>query len=203
MAVLDGEGASLSSNKDGSLVVAAGVNSVNVIRGKKGVGKVATPYGARAISLSPDEKEVAVGGADHHIYIYSLSGNNLTQTKKVEGHRGPLSAIAYSPDGKYIASGDTNREIIVHDAHSKEVKVSGWVFHTARVDSIAWSPDSIHLASGSLDQNIIIWNVNEPTNRIIVKGAHHGGVNSVAWLDNNVLASTGQDCAWRTHSFKF
>jgi WD40 repeat protein len=200
---LDGEGISCSTNKDGSLVVAASVNNVHVIRGKKTVGSVSTPYGARAVSLSPSENEIAVGGADNHVYIYSLSGNNLTQTKKIEAHRGALTSVAYSPDGKLIASADTNREIYVFDAASKQIKVQGWVFHTARVNTIAWSPDSVHLASGSLDQSIIIWNVESPTSRIAIKNCHQGGVNSVSFIDNNTIASAGQDCALRTHSLKY
>jgi len=200
---LDGEAQSLSSNANGSLVVAATSNSVHVIRNQKSVGSVATPYNAKAVSLSPDEKEVVVGGADNHIYVYSLSGNSLTQTKKVEGHRGPITSVAHSPCGKYFASADTNREIIVWDDSSKAIKINGWVFHTARVNCLAWSPDSSHVASGSLDQNIIVWSIASPTTRIIVKNSHHGGVNSISWLDNNVVASAGQDCAWRTHSFKF
>jgi len=200
---LDGEGTGVASNADASLVVASGTNSVYVIRGQKIVGSVPTPFGSRAVALSPDQKEVAVAGGDNHVYIYALSGNTLTQSKKLEAHRGPLTCIAYSPCGGLIASGDTNREIIVWDAASKSVKVSGWVFHTARVNCLAWSPDSSHVVSGSLDQNLIVWNVASPTTRIIVKNAHNGGVNSVTWLDNNVVASSGQDCAWRTHNFKY
>jgi len=179
------------------------VNSVHVLRGQKAVGSVATPYGSRGVALSPDQKEVAVAGADNHVYLYAISGNNLNQTAKLEGHRGPLTSVAYSPDGKHLASADTNREIIVWDTASKQLKVNGWVFHTARVNSIAWSPDNVHLASGGLDQNLIVWNVTNPTSRIIIKNAHHGGVNAVTWLDANTLASAGQDCAWRTHSFKY
>jgi WD40 repeat protein len=200
---LDGEGASFSANKDGSLVVVASVNSVHVVRGKKSVGSVATAYGARAISLSPNENEVAVGGADNFLYIYSLSGNTLTQTKKIEGHRGALTSVAYSPNGQLIASADTNREIMVFDAASKDVKVKGWVFHTARVNCVAWSPDSSHLVSGSLDQSIIVWNVAAPEKRIQVKNCHQGGVNSVAFIDDTTVASSGQDCALRTHSLKY
>jgi len=200
---LDGEGLSVSTNASGSVVIAASNNSVTIIRDKKTVGSVETKYGSKAVALSPDEKEVVVGGGDNHIYVYSLSGNSLTQTKKLEAHRGPLTCIAYSPDGKLIASGDTNREIIVWDSASKATKVTGWVFHSARVNCLAWSPDSTHVISGSLDQNLIVWNVNAPTTRIVIKNSHHGGVNAVAWISNDTAASAGQDCAWRTHSFKF
>jgi WD40 repeat protein len=200
---LDGEATSLSSNASGSVVVTSSGSSIHLIKDKKSVASVPTAFGAKAISLSPDEKEVVVGGADNHIYVYSLSGNTLSQIKKVEGHRGPLTCVSYSPCGKFFASGDTNREIIVWDSASKQIKVNGWVFHSARVNCVAWSPDSSHLVSGSLDQNLIVWNLNAPTTRIIVKNSHHGGVNSVTWLDNNVVASAGQDCAWKTHAFKF
>jgi WD40 repeat protein len=200
---LDGEATSISTNANGSLVVASSGASVHIIRNQKSVGSVATPFVSKAVSISADEKEVVVGGADNHLYVYSLSGNTLTQTKKVEGHRGPITCVAHSPCGKYFASGDTNREIIVWDDSSKSIKVNGWVFHTARVNCLSWSPDSSHIASGSLDQNIIVWNLNNPTARIVVKNAHHGGVNSISWLDNNIVASAGQDCAWRTHNFKY
>jgi len=200
---LDGEGTAISANADGSLAVVSSVNSVHLLRGQKNVGNVATPYGSRGVSLSPSGTEVAVAGADNHVYVYSVSGNSLTQTHKIEGHRGPLTTVAYSPDGKHLASADTNREIIVWDAASKQLKVNGWVFHTARVNSIAWSPDNVHLASGGLDQNLFIWNVSAPTTRIQIKNAHHGGVNGVAWVNANTLASTGQDCALRTHSIKY
>jgi len=137
------------------------------------------------------------------VHIYSIKGNALSETKKLEGHRGPLTTVAYSPNGQYLASADTNREILVWDVSTGVAKVSGWVFHTARVNALAWSPDNIHLASGSLDQSLIVWNVQSPDTRIQIKNTHHLGVNAVTWLDANTLASAGQDSSWRTHQFTF
>lgn len=82
-------------------------------------------------------------------------------------------------------------------------KVSGWVFHSARVNSLAWSPDSVHLATAGLDTNIIVWNVVETGSRILLKGAHSGGVKDLLWTDDNTVASVGQDCALKTWSITF
>jgi len=46
---LDGEGTSLSSDANGSLVVAASGASVHVIRNQKSVGTVATPFNSKAV----------------------------------------------------------------------------------------------------------------------------------------------------------
>jgi len=199
----EGPANSVAANSSASVIVAGSNSHLTLIVGQKPAGTVPAPYGAKAVALSADEKEVAVGGGDNHVYLYTLSGTTLTQSKKLEGHRGPISALAYSRDGKHLASADTNREIIVWDTATKAQKVQGWVFHTARINSIAWSPDNVHLASGSLDQNVFIWNVNSPTTRIQIKNANHGGVNAVTWLNENTVASAGQDCCWRSYVCKY
>jgi WD40 repeat protein len=199
----EGPANSVATNSSASVIVAGSNSHLTLIVGQKPAGTVPTAFGAKAVALSPDDKEVAVGGGDNHVYLYSLSGTTLTQTKKLEGHRGPISAAAYSKDGKYLATADTNREIIVWDTATKAVKVQGWVFHTARVNSIAWSPDNVHLASGSLDQSVFIWNVDNPTARIQIKNANHLGVNTVTWIDNNTVASAGQDSCWKTFALKY
>jgi len=121
----------------------------------------------------------------------------------LKAHRGSLSVVAFSPDAKHLASADVNREILVWDLAKNEVKVQGWVFHTARVNSLNWSPDSIHLVSGSLDSSVYIWDVQSPDKRLTVKDAHHGGVNSSIWLDANTIATAGQDCCIKTWTVTF
>ena len=81
------------------------------------------------------------------------------QTGAYAGHMGKISSLAYSPDGAYLAAGDSYREVRLWDRASGEVKISDfWVFHQAKVTSLAWSPDSKFLASGSVDSHIYVWN---------------------------------------------
>jgi len=184
--------------KNQDLILTVTLNQVVVLRNGKIANKHALKYQPTSIALSVDETQIAVGGKDNKIYLYNLSGDKLVDGPVLEGHRGALTALSYSPDGKYLGSADVQRDIFVWDLASNKIKIQGWVFHSAKVNSLAWSPDSLHLVSGSLDSNIFVWSVEDPSKRIQVKDAHRGGVNATLWLDNNTVVSAGQDSTVKT-----
>jgi len=160
--------------KDTKLVVAAIADALVVIKDGHVVNKVQVKYQPLTLAFSVDETQLAVGGKDNNIYLYSLSGDKLNETNVLKGHRGPLSVVVYSPDGQYLASADNNRDIYVWDRKSHSIKIQGWVFHTARVNSLSWAYDSLHLVSGGLDGNIFIWDVEKTDKRIQIKDSHRG-----------------------------
>eukprot|EP01100_Stratorugosa_tubuloviscum_P012804 TRINITY_DN617_c3_g1_i1.p1 TRINITY_DN617_c3_g1~~TRINITY_DN617_c3_g1_i1.p1 ORF type:complete len:641 (-),score=345.32 TRINITY_DN617_c3_g1_i1:30-1826(-) len=200
---LDGPTADIAVGQTARLSVAVTNKSINLIRDNAIVTKLEVSYVPRSAAISKNENEVAVGAEDSGVYIFSLNGNTLTQTHKLDKNRGPVTSIAYSPDGNFLATADKNREIIVFDSTTKQVRFDGWCFHTASVNHIVWSPDSTHLASASLDQNIIVWSVVDSSKRILIRGAHRGGVNKVAWIDSNTLASAGQDCTIKSWTLTY
>jgi WD40 repeat protein len=189
--------------RDKSLIIATVVDSIVIIKDGKVANKLPVKYQPMYVAISVDETQIAVGGKDNNIHLYSLSGAKLTDGPVLSGHRGPLTCLAFSPDGQHLASSDHNRDIFVWDVKKKEIKVQGWVYHSAAVKSLAWAPDSIHLVSGALDSNIIVWDIQQPTKRIFVKDAHRGGVTTVLFLDANTVASTGQDCTIKTWTVAF
>jgi len=199
VAALDSTPADLAVGKK-DLVVVVTTNQVVVLRNGKIANKHAVKYQPTSVAISTDETHVAVGGKDNKIYLYSLSGDKLVDGPVLEGHRGSLTALAYSPDGKYLGSADVQRDIFVWDISSNKLVIQGWVFHSARVSTLAWSPDSLHLVSGSLDSNLFVWSVQDPSKRIQVKDAHRGGVNVALWIDNNTVVSAGQDSTVKTWS---
>ena len=181
------------------LAVSVTLSGVHVVKNGKKVSSVKPSFAPKSVAISPDSSEVAVGGDDNKIHLYSLSGDNLAESKAYAGHRGTPNALAYSADGKWLASVDQHRDIRVWDRSSGSATVSGkWVFHSAKVNALAFSPDSKHLASCGLDCGVIVWTISEPTKRVHIKGAHHAGSTDVVWLDNETLASVGQDCCLRT-----
>jgi len=169
-----------------------------VVRNGKVVNKHDVKYQPTAVGVAVDETQVAVGGKDNKIHLYTLIGDKLSEGPVLEGHRGPLTVVTYSYDGRFLASADYNRDIFVWDYQSHKLLIEGWVFHTARVNCLNWSLDSVHLVSGSLDGGIFVWNVENKEKRIQVKDAHRGGVNVAQWLDNNTVISVGQDCTTKT-----
>jgi WD40 repeat protein len=69
-----------------------------------------------------------VGAKDNSIHIYSISGTSLSEQAVLTGHRGFLTAMAYSPDGKHFASADQNRDIFVWDKATRKIKVFLFIF---------------------------------------------------------------------------
>ena len=117
------------------------------------------------------------------------SGFKLRRTFK--SHAGWIGRIAWSPDGRLLASGSDDRTICIWSlAEGALVKMLKG--HSDTVFSVAWAPDSSLLASSSDDETVIIWDPHEGTQIRTLKG-HTSGVVSVTWLDNQTLASGGGD----------
>jgi WD40 repeat protein len=189
----------IAVSRDASLTVAVTLKSVVVLRNGRTASTLNVNFQPTSVAISPDAHTVAVGGKDNKVHIYALNGDNLSETRVLDKHRGALTAVEFSPSGEYLATSDSEkRDIIVWNTSDYSVKVEGWCFHTAAVRSIAWTSDSLKLASGSLDQDVYIWNLNHPSKRIHISRAHQGGVNAVAWLDDITLATAGQDMSWKS-----
>lgn len=74
------------------------------------------------------------------------------------GPVGEVSTMAFSPDGRWLASGSMDHIICVWDVATGHLlrKFEG---HTARVNSLAFSPDGKLFASGSDDHFTILWDM--------------------------------------------
>ncbi|MBO5963509.1 MAG: PD40 domain-containing protein, partial [Bacteroidales bacterium] len=76
----------------------------------------------------------------------------------LKGHYKKVYSVNWSPDGRYLASGSKDKNVIIWDAKSGE-ELQTLKGHYKRVNSVRWSPDGRYLASGSKDGIIKIWGV--------------------------------------------
>ncbi|KAK9996572.1 hypothetical protein SO802_021258 [Lithocarpus litseifolius] len=173
-------------------------SGVVLLRSAKIVSTINLGFTVTASAISPDGTEAIVGGQDGKLHIYSVTGDTLNEEAVLEKHRGAISVIRYSPDVSMFASGDVNREAVVWDRDSREVKLKNMLYHTARINCLAWSPDSSMIATGSLDTCVIIYEIDKPaSSRLTIKGAHLGGVYGLAFTDQYSVVSSGEDACVR------
>jgi len=189
---------SVAVSADGSLIALACINEL-VLYNRTGtkLASVAVSFEATCVAVHPNAQTVALGGLDHKLRIYNVSGGGHTvEFSKELPHSGALTDCAFSPDGQYLAACDANRHVVPYRTSDyQRASDREWTFHTARVNCIAWCPDNRHLATGSLDTNIIVWDIQRPGEHpIIIRVAHAmSQITGVIWLGPSQLASVGQD----------
>ncbi len=110
----------------------------------------------------------------------------------LRGHAGQVSSLAFSPDGKRVASGGAGGVIKLWDpATGREVLTLRG--HTGIVRKLAFRPDGRRLASASGDQTARVWNVDTGQEEVAFHG-HTDELWGIAWSpDGQQLASVGGD----------
>ncbi len=73
-----------------------------------------------------------------------------------DGTAASVISVAWSPDGKRVASGSIDRTVQIWDPFSGNLsyKYNG---HSATVYEAAWSPNGTYIASGGDDQTVQVW----------------------------------------------
>jgi WD40 repeat protein len=114
----------------------------------------------------------------------------------VEGHSDNVFSVAWSRDGKLLASSSDDESIIIWDLENG-TRIHTLTGHTSGVVSVTWLPDNQSLASGGGDKIIRIWNTN--TGKLIdnLEG-HNGWIRQLAVSPNGeTLASASYDATVR------
>lgn len=113
---------------------------------------------------------------------------------RYRGHTMRVTAVAWSPDGTYIASGSLDKTVQVWSANSSN-HVRPFVYrgHSAGVRAVDWSPNSQRVVSGAEDTTVQMWDALNGEHRILCRG-HSDAVTTVAWSpDGRYVASGSAD----------
>lgn len=141
-----------------------------------------------------DFSQLTVWQADlRNVKLHDVNFQNADLAKSVFAETfGGVLSIAFTPNGKLLAMGDTNGEIRLYQVTDGK-QVLAFQGHTNWVPSLAFNPDGSILASSSSDHTVKLWNASTGQCLQTLHGHEHE-VWAVAFSpDGNTLVSGSND----------
>jgi WD40 repeat protein len=151
------------------------------------------------VAFSPDGSRVAVAYQDDLVRVWDAQSGKKLLT--LTGHMDDVYSVAFSCDGRYLASGARNDHAIrIWDAMTGK-QVSSLRAHTGSVPSLVFHPDDWRLASASSDGTVKLWDFRTACERLPVLGDVLGRVRRIAFRPRGErFASAGSAdgtlCLW-------
>ena len=123
---------------------------------------------------------------------------SMKELKQLIGHNAAVNTAAFSPDGRWLATGGDDNQILLWDVSTLRdpqlepvpILLDG---HTAKVVDLAFSADGKYLASASWDRRVGIWDISALKLKRYLSG-HQGPVNTAQFSgDGRYVYSGGAD----------
>jgi len=144
-------------------VLAVGEAKARIRLLERATGKERTPLtvplpadGIAAMAFSPDSTRLAAacGVGDNQVHVWDLESG--TELRPLTGHSRWVIGLAYSPDGKTLASAGADQTIRLWDVveNAERRRFQGY---SRDVWAVAWSPDGKDLVTGGKDGSVRYW----------------------------------------------
>ena len=143
-----------------------------------------TRWQIKEVAFSHDGQRLATAG--QHVKLWDVRTQTEIATLQ---HDEYVWALAFSPDGQLLASGDGDGTVKIWNLQERQV-ISQLEGDTVRVDTLAFSPDGRTLASAGYDGQIKLWTISDWA--LLGTLQNRGTTYTLDFsLDGKALASTG------------
>ena len=142
--------------------------------------------GTRSVAADPSRKVVAIGGADASIRFVNPNGPKLNEDDVLEGHPGPVTALAFATKGKALFAGCEDGSLRSWDV--RKAKATEFAAgHEQGVIGLACSPKGKLLASLDRRGHVKVWELKELI-QVAEAPFESGGSPDILFLDEERLA---------------
>jgi WD40 repeat protein len=147
---------SLTFSHDGRRLICCTKKSIEVwdLDTRKMSAESADLSDSTAIEALGSDELYAIGEETGRICVWDL--RRRKELFPCKGHVGRVQSIAFSPDGRLLASGGIAGEICVWSWQGNSL-VYRLIGHKQSVDAVAFDPNNRYLVSTSSDQSVCLW----------------------------------------------
>jgi WD40 repeat protein/DNA-binding CsgD family transcriptional regulator len=152
----------------------------------------------RSVSFSPTNSRYLISGGEDQIVRRWDRKENQFEALAQHDHR--ICSVAYSPNGKLIASGSDDATVILWDVDTAEI-IHRFKRADLGIKAVAFSPSGQYLAAGGDDHLVYIWDLSQPNPEkhcYVLRPQDYtglaGGIRAIAFSpDSRYIVSGGLD----------
>jgi len=143
--------AAMAVSPDGAHIAASDGEDVTILDAASGSRLVrALLAGVSALAFSTAGDRLATGGQEGSLRVLEIPSGSVVLS--LAGHRGRVCSVAFSPDGRYLASGSEDQTTSIWDTATGGKLAT--IDLAGRAWTIAFSPDGKLLATGALSPSL-------------------------------------------------